>query len=262
MKLTIHGCRGSIAVSSKDTVKYGGYTSCYEVRAGNTQIVLDAGTGFRNVSLQKDSKKIILFSHLHHDHIQGLGFNKDIFNPSCQIQISSALCEATELRDNIQTYYSGSYFPLDLTDRLQNLKFHNFSTLNENNIDNILFESLEMNHPGRSFGYSITHKNKKLVYLSDNEFEDWQLTKLCNFCENSDIILWDGMFNDKDLIERKGWGHSSIKQGVNFFNKVHCKKMLITHHAPERTDNELDKIKSELPDDIELAFDGMTVEVN
>ena len=70
------------------------------------------------------------------------------------------------------------------------------------------------------------------------------------------------MFNDKDLIERKGWGHSSIKQGINFFKKVHCKKMLITHHAPERTDNELDKIKSELPDDIELAFDGMTVEVN
>ena len=162
MKLTIHGCRGSIAVSSKDTVKYGGYTSCYEVRADNTQIVLDAGTGFRNVNLQKDSKKVILFSHLHHDHIQGLGFNKDIFNPSCQIEISSALCEATELRDNIQTYYSGSYFPLDLTDRLQNLKFHNFSTLNKNNITQLKIISIN------KFKLLMEAKNTILMQIMPN----------------------------------------------------------------------------------------------
>jgi phosphoribosyl 1,2-cyclic phosphodiesterase len=78
MKITLHGCRGSIAVSSKEFIKYGGYTSCYELRAGNTQIILDTGTGFQNVSFQKDSKKVILFSHLHHDHIQGLGFNSEI----------------------------------------------------------------------------------------------------------------------------------------------------------------------------------------
>ena len=262
MKITLHGCRGSIAVSSKEFIKYGGYTSCYELRAGNTQIILDTGTGFQNVNFQKDSQKIILFSHLHHDHIQGLGFNKDIFNPSCNIGISSALYESTELRSIIQTYFSGSYFPLNLTDELKNLKFQNFFTLAENTKDDILIESLEMNHPGRSSGYSITHENKKFVYLSDNEFKNWQLTKLRDFCENSDIILWDGMFIGKDLINKKGWGHSSIEQGVEFFNKINCKKMLITHHAPERTDYELDKISSGLPDGIELAFDGKTIEIS
>ena len=262
MKITLHGCRGSIAVSSKEFIKYGGYTSCYELRAGNTQIILDTGTGFQNVNFQKDSKKVILFSHLHHDHIQGLGFNNDIFNPSCNIELSSALYEPTELRSKIQTFFSGSYFPLNLTDKLKNLKFQNFFELVQSNKDDILIESLEMNHPGRSFGYSITHENRKFVYLSDNEFEHWQLTKLCDFCENSDIILWDGMFRDKDLIDKKGWGHSSIEQGAEFFNKVNCKKMLITHHAPGRTDSELDKINSELPDGIELAFDGMTIEIN
>ena len=261
MKITLHGCRGSIAVSSKEFIKYGGYTSCYELRAGNTQIILDTGTGFQNVSFQKDSKKVILFSHLHHDHIQGLGFNSEIFNPSCNIELSSALYESIELRSKIQTYFSGSYFPLNLTDKLKNLKFQNFFALVENNKDNILIKSLEMNHPGRSFGYSITHENKKFVYLSDNEFKHWQLTKLRDFCENSDIILWDGMFIGKDLIDKKGWGHSSIEQGVEFFNKINCKKMLITHHAPERTDYELDKISSGLPDGIELAFDGKTIEI-
>ena len=261
MKIILHGCRGSIALSSKEFLKYGGYTSCYELMAGNTQVIFDTGTGFQNVSFQKASKKIILFSHLHHDHIQGLAFNSDIFNPSCNIVLSSALYEATELRSKIHTFFSGCYFPLDLTDELKNLKFQNFFALVKNNKDNILIESCEMNHPGRSFGYSITHENKKFVYLSDNEFEHWQLTKLCDFCENSDIILWDGMFSDKDIIDRKGWGHSSIEQGAEFFNKVNCKKMLITHHAPGRTDYELDKINSELPDGIELAFDGMTIEI-
>ena len=261
MKVTLHGCRGSIPVSAKEFIKYGGYTSCYELRAGNTQVILDTGTGFQNVSFQRDYQKVILFSHLHHDHIQGLGFNSDIFNPSCIIELSSALYGATELRRKIQTYFSGSYFPLDLTDKLKNLKFQNFSALVENNKDDILIESLEMNHPGKAFGYSVTHENKKLVYLADNEFEPWQLTELLNFCKNSNIILWDGMFSDKDLINKKGWGHSSIEQGAKFFSKVNCKKMLITHHAPRRTDYELDKINSELPDGIELACDGMTIEI-
>jgi len=229
--------------------------------AGNTQVIFDTGTGFQNVSFQKASKKIILFSHLHHDHIQGLAFNSDIFNPSCNIVLSSALYEATELRSKIHTFFSGCYFPLDLTDELKNLKFQNFFALVKNNKDNILIESCEMNHPGRSFGYSITHENKKFVYLSDNEFEDWQLTKLCDFCENSDVILWDGMFIDKDLIDKKGWGHSSIGQGVEFFNKINCKKMLITHHAPGRTDYDLDKISAGLPDGIELAYSGMIIAI-
>ncbi len=262
MKITLHGCRGSIAVSSKEFLKYGGYTSCYELMAGNTQVIFDTGTGFQNVSFQKASKKIILFSHLHHDHIQGLAFNSDIFDLSCNIVLSSALYEATELRNKIHTFFSGSYLSfLHLTGELKNLKFQNFFALVKNNKDNILIESCEMNHPGRSFGYSITHENKKFVYLSDNEFEHWQLTKLCDFCENSDIILWDGMFTDKDLIDKKGWGHSSIEQGVEFFNKINCKKMLITHHAPGRTDYDLDKINSELPDGIELAYSGMIIAI-
>ena len=261
MKIILHGCRGSIALSSKEFLKYGGYTSCYELMAGNTQVIFDTGTGFQNVSFQKASKKIILFSHLHHDHIQGLAFNSDIFNPSCNIVLSSALYEATELRSKIHTFFSGCYFPLDLTDELKNLKFQNFFALVKNNKDNILIESCEMNHPGKSFGYSITHENKKFVYLSDNEFEHWQLTKLCDFCENSDVILWDGMFIDKDLIDKKGWGHSSIGQGVEFFNKINCKKMLITHHAPGRTDYDLDKISAGLPDGIELAYSGMIIAI-
>ena len=261
MKIILHGCRGSIALSSKEFIKYGGYTSCYELMAGNTQVIFDTGTGFQNVSFQKASKKIILFSHLHHDHIQGLAFNSDIFNPSCNIVLSSALYEATELRNKIHTVFSGCYFPLDLTDELKNLKFQNFFALVKNNKDNILIESCEMNHPGRSFGYSITHENKKFVYLSDNEFEHWQLTKLCDFCENSDVILWDGMFTDKDLIDKKGWGHSSIGQGVEFFNKINCKKMLITHHAPGRTDYDLDKLSAGLPDGIELAYSGMIIAI-
>ena len=261
MKITLHGCRGSIAVSSKEFIKYGGYTSCYELMAGNTQVILDTGTGFQNVSLQKDFKKIILFSHLHHDHIQGLAFNSDIFNPSCNVVVSSALYESIELRSKIQTYFSGCYFPVDITTVLKNLEFQNFFSLVEDNKDNILIESFEMNHPGRSFGYSITHDNKKFVYLSDNEFEHWQLTKLCDFCENSNFILWDGMFTDKDLIDKKGWGHSSIEQGVDFFNKINCKKMFLTHHAPERTDYDLDQISAELPEGIELASGGMSINI-
>ena len=101
----------------------------------------------------------------------------------------------------------------------------------------------------------------RLVYLSDNEFEDWQLAELCNFCENSNIILWDGMFNDKDLVERKGWGHSSIKQAIDFNAEANCKKILISHHAPHRSDKELDQIADSLPELFTLASDKLEIEV-
>ena len=93
MKLSIHGCRGSVPTSSGSTHKYGGNTSCFEIITENNQIIFDAGTGFKNVKFSKSRASFLLLSHFHHDHIQGLPFNPELFDPKNEIIISSGLCD-------------------------------------------------------------------------------------------------------------------------------------------------------------------------
>ena len=104
MELNIYGCRGSIPSSSPNTVRYGGNTSCYEILVHNKQIILDTGSGFRNLRLQTDRSKIILYSHWHHDHIQGLPFNSDLFIKENSVTICSALATKRPFRNTLQTY--------------------------------------------------------------------------------------------------------------------------------------------------------------
>ena len=111
MKLSIHGCRGSTATSSRFTQKYGGNTTCFEIATDNHQIIFDAGSGFKNVEFSKSTVSFLLFSHFHHDHIQGLPFNPELFDPKNEIIISSGLCDIELVKDTIQKYFSQPYFP-------------------------------------------------------------------------------------------------------------------------------------------------------
>ena len=120
MKLSIHGCRGSITTSSRSTHAYGGNTSCFEVITANDQIIFDAGSGFKNVKFLKSRASFLLLSHFHHDHIQGLPFNPELFDPKNEIIISSGLCDIAFVKQTIQKYFSPPYFPLHCF-------FHSFS---------------------------------------------------------------------------------------------------------------------------------------
>ena len=129
MKLSIHGCRGSTATSSRSTQKYGGNTSCFEVSTDNHQIIFDAGSGFQNVELSKTQVSFLLLSHFHHDHVQGLAFNPQLFDPKNEIIISSALCEIENVKKTIQKYFSSPYFPIDIVSSLSNIKFLPFNAV-------------------------------------------------------------------------------------------------------------------------------------
>ena len=118
----MHGTRGSIP-QPQNTSRYGGNTSCYEVITDDFQIIFDTGTGFQDVALDQDRMTVILYSHFHHDHIQGLPFNLDVFSHLENIYLSSALVNRQVLKNLIQTYFSGGYFPVDIVTILKQLKF-------------------------------------------------------------------------------------------------------------------------------------------
>ena len=261
MKLSIHGCRGSTPTSSHSTRKYGGNTSCFEVTTNNHQIIFDAGSGFKNIKFSKSRASFLFLSHFHHDHIQGMPFNPELFDPKNEIIISSGLCNIELVKKTIQNYFSPPYFPIDVISLLSNIKFLPFDAVREKLEKDISLDSVLLNHPGGSTGYKLIEKNSSFVYLCDNEFEVDQRRSLANFSKNADLLIWDGMFTEKELADKIGWGHSSVEQAIDFNSIANCKKIIITHHAPYRSDKELDQIAIELPELFTLARDGLEIKV-
>ena len=101
----------------------------------------------------------------------------------------------------------------------------------------------------------------KFEYLCDKEVTISQSEVLKKFVEKADVVIWDGMFTKKEIHSKTGWGHSSIEQGIDFLSTVNCGKIIISHHAPYRTDAELDKINQSLPHGFHLAKDGHVLEL-
>ena len=261
MKLKTHGCRGSIPNPSKEMLRYGGNTTCFELNMDDFQVFFDTGSGFQNAVLDNNKQIIIFFSHFHHDHLQGLAFNKYLIKAEKKICICSALVNAGKLKKIIRRYFSGDFFPLDLFDNLDNVTFSNFIDIQTMVSGELKIETIKLNHPGGSFGYSVTRNNKKCVFLCDNEFTTSQADELKMFVEKADLVIWDGMFTEEELQVKTGWGHSSIQQGIDFFSNLNCGEIIISHHAPYRTDAELDIIEQSLPTGIQLAKDGQVLKL-
>jgi len=261
MKLITHGCRGSIPNPSKEMLKYGGNTTCFELNMDDFQVFFDTGSGFQNAVLDDNKQKIIVFSHFHHDHLQGLAFNKYLITAEKKTFICSALVNAEKLNKIIRRYFSGDFFPLDLFENLDNVTFSNFTDVQTMVSGEFKIETIKLNHPGGSYGYSVTRNNKKCVFLCDNEFTTSQADELKIFAENADMVIWDGMFTEEELRVKTGWGHSSIQQGIDFFSSLNCGEIIISHHAPYRTDAELDIIEESLPTGIHLAKDGQVLKL-
>ena len=261
MKLKTHGCRGSIPNPSKEMLRYGGNTTCFELSMDDFQVFFDTGSGFQNAVLDDNKQKIIVFSHFHHDHLQGLAFNKYLITAEKKTFICSALVNAEKLNKIIRRYFSGDFFPLDLFENLDNVTFSNFTDVQTMVSGEFKIETIKLNHPGGSYGYSVTRNNKKCVFLCDNEFTTSQADELKIFAENADMVIWDGMFTEEELRVKTGWGHSSIQQGIDFFSSLNCGEIIISHHAPYRTDAELDTIEESLPTGIHLAKDGQVLKL-
>jgi len=225
------------------------------------QVFFDAGSGFQNAVLDSNKKIMIFFSHFHHDHLQGLAFNKDLLKPETKTFISSALVNSEKLNKIIRRYFSGDFFPIDLFDNLHNVTFSNFSEAQSMVKGGFTLEAIKLNHPGGSYGYSVKKNNKKCVFLCDNEFTTSQADELKIFAEKADVVIWDGMFTKEELRLKTGWGHSSIQQGIDFFSNLNCGEIIISHHAPYRTDAELDIIEQSLPTGVHFAKDGQVLKL-
>ena len=251
MIVRLWGTRGSMASAGAQTARYGGNTACVEVRASDGRLViLDAGTGIQRLgrTLAPDIDRIdVLLTHLHMDHIQGLGFFAPVFRRGCQIHIWGPASPTRDLRGRIGRYMSPPLFPV----RLRDLKatFHLHDTPVESfQLGGLTITAAPVIHPGPTLGYRIHENGTALAYLSDHEPAlgsgekpaDPAWTSGYTLAADADLLIHDAQYTPEERTMRIGWGHSSVPEALAFAQLTRARRLVLFHHDPTRTDDDLD----------------------
>ncbi|MZP28183.1 MBL fold metallo-hydrolase [Heliobacterium undosum] len=273
--VTFWGVRGSLPVPGPLTTQYGGNTSCVQVRIGERDFIIDAGSGLYHLgqALSKNNSRPIqgafLISHIHWDHIQGFPF----FGPAFADQNRFALYGQAKLGRIFAELFRGQmqppYFPVLLDTMGARLDFHDLSGGEVLEFsDGITVRTVLTNHPDGCLAYRIEQGGRSCCYLSDTEHYAWVDPVLKDFIAGADLVIYDACYTDEEYngegaqSSRKGWGHSTWQEGVKLVQAAGAKTLILFHHAVERTDADMQRIeelaKAAYPDCL-AAREGMTI---
>jgi phosphoribosyl 1,2-cyclic phosphodiesterase len=258
MQVTLWGTRGSLATPGPEMARYGGNTSCVGVvgREG-TMLVLDAGTGIRRLAatIPESMHRVdILLTHLHMDHIQGLGFFAPLYRPGLDVHIWGPGSATLRLQARLMRYLSPPLFPVSLSELPCKLTFHDISS-REIEIGEFQVCSALVCHPGPTLGYRISApKGGVLTYLPDHEPalaalsfpalpREW--TSGGTLAAGADLLIHDGQYSATEYPGHCGWGHSSLNQTLDFGTLTEVKQLVPFHHDPNHTDTDLDRLLAE-----------------
>lgn len=252
MEVTLWGTRGSLASPGPETARHGGNTACIEVRSGDHVLILDAGTGIRRLgaTLPATTHRIdLLLTHLHMDHIQGLGFFAPLYRDDMEVHVWGPASTTLSLRTRLSRYLSPPFFPVHLRDLACRLTLHEVPG-EDASIGPFRLCSSMVCHPGPTVGYRIECNGAAVTYLSDHEpalgvrsFPDEpEWTSGYALAAGVDLLIHDAQYTAEEYAERAGWGHSSIDDALRFAKLAAVKHLVPFHHDPEHTDEDIDRI--------------------
>jgi phosphoribosyl 1,2-cyclic phosphodiesterase len=254
VRARIWGCRGSLASPGPETVRYGGNTSCVELRLDDdTLIILDAGTGIRPLGLKvRDElpRTIHLFlTHLHLDHLEGLGFFAPLWVPDVDLHIWGPPSPLRSLERRIARYLSPPLFPIHLQDIPSSPQFHDVPD-EDWKVNGALIRARPVSHRGPTVGFRISENGQTLSYIPDHEpalgvdlrsvEPEWVSGHAV--AHDADVLLHDSQYTEEEYHQRIGWGHSSVEHVVTFAQISDVRRLIMFHHDPLHTDADLDAI--------------------
>ena len=277
MKISIRGARGSIPTTGPDTSYYGGHTSCVVVSENDCFLVLDGGSGVQKFNLLQNTaiKRLdILLTHLHLDHIQGLGFFIPFFDPSLEIHIWGPASHSHRLHSRLSRYLSPPLFPVLLRDLPCTLVMHEIEN-SSFEIGPFAIESRFVIHPGPTVGFRVSGQHSVFTYIPDHEpalgsiglHSDKKWISGIDLALHADLLLHDAQYTAQEYQVKMGWGHSSMDDAVKFAALSEVKHLLLSHHDPYRSDEQLNELFADLKQrnnysfKYELAAEGMEFEL-
>jgi phosphoribosyl 1,2-cyclic phosphodiesterase len=290
------GVRGSIPVPGESTVRYGGNTSCVEVRSDGEIIILDSGTGIRLLGLALDKefgsrsmKLTLLISHTHWDHIQGLPFFSPVYNQKNLIRVLGYEGARAGLAKILASQMETPFFPVSLRELPSHLAIEELKET-DFQIGKVEVRSKFANHPGICAGYRLFTKSGSIAYFPDNEpyealklhvaprggiseeeardFATAERAKMVEFLEGCDVAIMDTQYTDEEYAKHIGWGHSSLGSVVALALDANVVKLVLFHHDPNHDDEMIDKMLEDAralvagsgkPMEVEAAQEGAEI---
>lgn len=259
IKLRFWGVHGTLPVPGKNTVKYGGNTSCISLEfPGGKLFIFDAGTGIKVLSDYLTANKVrpvstkIFISHPHWDHINALPFFAPLYMQGNNFEICGPSQGNISMKKLISRQMDGIYFPIKFKEFGANIHFRDLKE-EEFKVDGINIKTMLLNHPGHCLGYCVNYKKRYIYYITDNElypksnqfYNEHYLNQLTDFVRNADALITDCTYTDKEYETKLGWGHSSVKQVVDLADRAKVKILYLYHHDPDHTDAVIDaKLKT------------------
>lgn len=268
------GVRGSIPAPGSETVRYGGNTSCVEMRVGGKRLIFDGGTGLRvlgkSLLKQMPVEVYMFFTHSHWDHIQGFPFFVPAFIKGNCFHIYGAIApNGATMKQRLHDQMLHPNFPVPMQVMQSDLKFYDLLPGDVMQLGDITIETGSLNHPNTAMGYRITYQGRTVVYATDTEhYSDRLDENLLHLARNANVLIYDACYTDEEYHDPKapkvGWGHSTWQEGVKMAKAAGVKKLVVFHHDPNHTDDFLDDVEAQVetvfPNSL-LAREGMILPI-
>lgn len=268
------GVRGSIPTPGAKTVKYGGNTPCIEIRAGSELIIIDGGSGLRNLGQTLlDEMPLVarmFFTHFHWDHIQGFPFFLPAFIKGNRFDLFGSNKLSGTLAETLAGQMNFPNFPVSLSDMAAHMKFHDLREGEAVACGDAVISNAQLNHPGGVFGYRVDFGGHAVVVATDTEHYSVPDAKLVELAEGADVLIYDAMYTpeeyagDDSRAPKTGWGHSTWEEAVKVVDAARVRKLVLYHHDPEHDDAMIDRIEAEaqraFPNTV-AAREGMVLEI-
>lgn len=303
IKVKFRGVRGSHPTAKQSHLKYGGNTSCVEVWAGGHLIILDAGTGIIDLGrdLQKEHilsgtdlysrtpiKAVLILSHIHQDHIQGLQFFSPLFIPTTSLDVYGLSHPSKSLKENLTEVLFERVFPLTYDEIPSDFNIYDFQMKNalvikpdgkkefvkladfniEDHNDDVIISAYKTTaHPkDGSLSIKIQYKGKTLVYATDKESYIGCDKKFIEFAYGADVLIHDAQYTQQDYISpilpKQGFGHSTFNMAIETAKFAKAKKLVFFHYDPNYDDGILDMLEKEfssVSDDFKFAKEDLEI---
>jgi len=307
MRVRFWGVRGSLPVPGRKTERYGGNTSCVERRSqAGTRVIIDAGTGIRRLGQELMREEFeggrgtahLLISHTHWDHIQGLPFFAPLHQAGNNLYVYARRRDDLHLRAVFASQTGDPYFPTSIEEAKADISFRELADSAEFEIGDVTVACARLNHPYVATAYRLSVDGASVAYVSDTApfsdilFENQFIPRpplgrmplgesdraklremrdgVIRLCEGADLVIYDTMFTPDDYEKFPHYGHSRPRDALDVCRVAGARRLVLFHHAPERSDSEVDAIldatraeaqRSRLSFGLDAAFEGLDLEL-
>jgi|UniRef100_A0A7C3YXD8 phosphoribosyl 1,2-cyclic phosphodiesterase len=269
MEIRFWGTRGSIPAPGPATLEFGGNTTCLEVllRSGR-RVIIDGGTGIRLLGEHLKTtvatvRIYLLLTHNHWDHLIGLPFFFPLYREDSEIQVDGWPLAYQALKRVFDDHMGDGFFPVAFEQLRSHINFQNKIARSPVVLDDVQIDALPLNHPQGCLGFRFQEEGQTMVFITDNELGldgGRRFPDFVKFVEGADLLIHDAQYLPEEISLHRGWGHSTYEEAVRLALEGGVKSLLLTHHDPARTDDQVRKIVSRAREIVAAAGSELTID--